>query len=208
MNVLTIKTSLALFFFIIFINACSSNIKKSPSIPLKTHSIEYRIEQVKQLDIWQITGKVAFIEKDKRQSATLFWQNNQKVRSQKLTLSTYLGINVLSLTSKNGLHTVEVDGESYQSVDLEKLIYSLSGLTLPAEALQYWLKGISYLPSDVIEYDHHSNLPKQLTSQYNGLTWQIIYDDYQSIKSFQLAKKLTIQQDDLLIKIRLNQWTL
>ena len=193
---------------LLVISGCASqkNIEQLPQEPL--HSKEQRAIQLAELTHWQITGKLAFIEGKKRESASLFWQFDEGLQSQKLSLTTYLGINVLSLTSKNGFHTIEADGEKYQHDDLDYLIHSLTGLTLPVQALHSWLKGISYLSSDKIIYDEQTQLPKTLVSDYDNRQWIIHYADYQHLNNHLLAKKITLKQQNLMIKIHINQWTL
>jgi len=166
-----------------------------------------RTRQLSQLKAWDIQGKIAFIQPGKRERASLNWQYQQEPLNQKLNLTSYLGINVLHLASENGQHKVEVDGEEYQSDDLEYLIYSLTGLTLPTEALSYWLKGIPYLKQDKLEYDELTQLPSKLTSRYNGQHWQVKYGKYQIVNQYRLATSFTISQSELTIKILVNKWT-
>jgi len=168
---------------------------------------EQRIKQLQTLERWTITGKLAFIEPNRRESTSLFWEVNKRQHSQNLQLTTYLGINVLSLHSKNGTHTLEVDGKSYQDDDLELLIYSLTQLNLPTQALQHWLKGLVFSPKDVITYDTKTGLPKSILSTYNKLPWQVTYSDYKTFEQIPLATRITVKQNQLTLKIRINHWT-
>lgn len=180
---------------------------KSSSTISSIQTIEQRNQQMDQLASWNLSGKIAFIQKNKRESANLFWQQKEQ-NEQTLNLTTYLGINVLQLNTFQGIHTLTVDGKTYQSKNLSALIYQLTGLQLPTEALAFWLKGLAYLPSDNINYHDLTLLPTSLTSQFNGLTWNISYADYQNIQQHHLATKLTIRQDQLTIKININQWNI
>ncbi len=202
------KTLPTLWLVTLFFMGCATqkNIEQSPIN--NVYPKEQRIKQLKELQQWQINGKLGFIQKKKRQSATLFWQYDQASQAQTLKLNTYLGINVLALHSKNNFHTVTVDGQTYQSDDLDHLIYSLTELTLPTRAMHSWLKGLAFLPSDRISYHEDSKLPTALVSHYNGQEWHITYSDYQQVNAHQLAKKITLKQNDLTIKIMINQWTL
>ncbi len=185
---------------------CSSKPPTLPSNAELEQSIENRAKQLKQLTQWKITGKIAFIQDKKRESASLTWQVD--TNTQKLNLNSYLGINILHLESKNGLHLIKVDGKEHTSKNLELLIYSLTGLTLPANALNYWLKGLPYLPTDKITYNEKTQLPETLTSFYNFSKWQIHYDRYQLVKEHRLATSLTLKKDNLLIKIAIKKWHL
>lgn len=114
---------------------------KQPNVLTNTDSRE---QTLKTLSQWRIAGKIAFIQTDKRESANLHWSVDQEAQQQSLRMTTYLGINVLSLEQENELTTIEVDGESYQGDDLELLVWRLTGFTLPTKAIQYWIKGIPF----------------------------------------------------------------
>lgn len=202
------KSLISLFCFITLLYGCASKNSSIPDNQLQFASNTAYFEKVSQIKQWKIHGKIAFLQKDKRESANLFWQVNQNTPTQTLKLTTYLGINVLSLTSKEDLHTVEVDGESYQSKDLEQLVYSLTKLTLPTQAFQYWFKGLPFLESDKVTYHQDSNLPTKLSSHYNNVAWQITYSNYRPVNDTLLPHSLSIKQKGLTIKIIINQWKL
>jgi|GEM_PF-210659 len=167
-----------------------------------------------QINNWQVKGKIAFIktnEHDKdRQSASLFWKKSKK--NQQLNLTTYLGINVLNLTSINNIHRIEIGGKSYQSNNLSQLIQSLTNITFPAEALSYWIKAIPFNKQDNFTFDPVSNLPSTSTSYYNQRDWLIQYLSYQTLKQgnsiIALPNKIKVVSEDITIIIAINQWTL
>ena len=191
---------------IYLLSGCASLFKSQEPPQLYSQEVTARNSQMKSLTDWQIFGKIAFFQGTDRNSATLNWQYLQSKQSQRLDLTTYLGINVLHLTSKNNIHTVKVNGTSYQDENLDELIYALTGYALPTEALTYWLKGLAYQENDVIAYHRESKLPIRLTSEYNSKQWLINYDRFQNTNNFQLPSKITIKQGNLTIKIVINRW--
>jgi outer membrane lipoprotein LolB len=104
------------------------------------------------------------------------------------------------------MHIVEVDGERYQNNDLNKILSSLTGFTLPTQAMTFWLKGLPYLETDILNYNDVTDLPDTLMSYYDEKKWQIKYSSYRQIAQYQLATKFTIKQDDFSIKINVHQW--
>lgn len=206
MNMIKHLSTLLCTLFLLY--GCASNKNIERTQPVEYQSKAERNKKVNKIQQWQVKGKIAFIEQNKRESASMFWQNDQIKQTQSLKLTTYLGINVLSLTSDKDHHEVEIDGENYQSDNLEQLIYSLTGLNFPTKALQYWLKGLSYSDKDHITYDEKSNLPLTLISFYQGSAWQINYKKYQQVNNVYLAHQFSIKQNDLTIKIIINQWKL
>ncbi len=193
-------------FFVGILSACSS-INDIPVENNQTNQdIDTRNKQVAQLNSWTIAGKIAFINSQERQSATLYWQKNEIEKTESLNLSTLFGIKVLELNQQQDNFTLQVDGNDYNTQDLDSLIYTLTGLNLPTRAMSHWLKGLAFLPADKIAYHVETQLPKSLTSRYNKKNWLVKYSKYHHIGPFQLAKQLTIIQDDLRIKIVINSW--
>lgn len=189
------------------LSGCSTLPNKETQVLIKQTS-QQRINELQQLQQWKIKGKIAFIDKKSRSSATLSWQVDENENTQQLNLTTYLGINVLQLDSNANSHKIQVDGKTYQGRDLEALIHSITGLTLPTQALTFWLKGIAYQEDDSIHYQKETQLPLTLSSYYNNELWQVSYANYQQIDGYNLATKFSIKKDDLLIKIVVNDWSI
>lgn len=190
----------------LYLSGCSSVVKEGITVTKETP--QQRVAKLSQLQHWKIKGKIAFIEKDARNSATLLWQVNESQQSQQLNLTSYLGINVLQLTSEKSVHTLKTDGEVYQGNNLQDLIRSITGLTLPTQALTSWIKGVPYQATDSISFQETTQLPQTLTSKYNDEFWQVTYANYQHINGFNLATRFSIKKGDLVIKISVNEWSI
>jgi len=216
----------------LFLTACSNTFHQSEQVlttsSSEQQSISQRNQQMLKLNHWRINGKIAFIsapkakntKKKSRQSANLTWLYNKNyiARSfnQKIDLTSFLGINVLHVESQNNQHRIKIDGKTYTGDNLTEMIFRLTGLNLPAKALTYWLKGLSYSNSDQIIYDNTTHLPKRLYGTFstinNGVlaptTWEVRYQRYRRFSEHQLATKLTILHQNLTIKIAINQWSI
>ncbi|MGJ8691338.1 MAG: lipoprotein insertase outer membrane protein LolB [Thalassotalea sp.] len=166
-----------------------------------------RLTLMRNLSHWHAAGKIAFIEKDQRKSVSFAWQKNGQ-QSQALNLSTYLGINVFKLTSVKNQHTIDVDGQTHHSDNLSLLIWQLTNMQLPVDALAHWIKALPYSAKDSLTYQTGPLFPSALTSHFNGQTWQIRYSGYQLFNGLMLPTRLSIKQQELTIKIQINQWTL
>lgn len=199
---------LVILFSFIF-SGCSSTLPTSKNqVPLikSTSMTADRATQLLAMQHWKIEGKIAFITPQEKESAGISWRINEQIGTQQLNLNSYLGINVLDLTSEQSQHTIKFDGKTYTGSNLPELIQSLTGLHLPVEALKFWLKSIPYNTTDQILFDSTSHLPTKLTSLYQGELWQINYQQYKTIGAYPLATKMMITKDDLLIKIAINKW--
>ena len=165
-----------------------------------------RNELLSQIQHWQIKGQIAFIQQSKREKASIFWQKESE--HQSLNLTTYLGINVLSLETENGIHQLTIDGKDYQTRNLDQLIWQLTGLTFPSDALSFWIKALPYHEDDLIELSADSQLPKTITSFYNNQRWQIQYRKYQSFQGVAMPTDILVKQQGLTIKLAIRQWTI
>jgi len=192
---------------LLVLSGCSSTPDKEVQI-LTKQTPQQRTMHLAQLQQWKVTGKIAFIEKKSRNSATLSWQIDEKKGTQQLNLTSYLGINVLQLNSSDNSHEIKVDGKTYRGNNLAALVRSITGLTLPTHALTYWLKGIPYQENDIISYHATTKLPQTLSSTYNNERWQVEYANYQQNNNYILATKFSIKKDDLIIKIAINDWSI
>lgn len=200
------KTLLPALIFGLLLSGCSSQIKTYPTTKAAL-SAEDRNNSIERIEKWKVDGKIAFLQQTKRESASLQWWVNQEKNSQSLNMTTYLGINVLTLKQTNEQSSIEVDGEIHESEDLDLLIWHLTGFPLPTEALHSWIKGIPYSANDKVQSDENY-LPVNIISKYDGLTWQIHYQAYQNVDGHLLPKKISIKQNDLTIKLSINHWTL
>jgi outer membrane lipoprotein LolB len=195
----------------LLVSACSTVSITPPATP-QTVNKQQRQQLVKQLNHWQINGKIAFIQHSvqgkHKESASMHWLVDEPNKQQELNLTTFLGINVFNLSSANGWHQVKVDGKSYQSDDLNQLLSSLTHYALPTHALSYWLKGLAYQVTDQLEFDAKTHLPSKLKSFNQGKLWHISYGDYQLVEQIPLAHKFTLSTAQLTIKLHIKQWQL
>lgn len=209
----TSKFSLLSLFILVSIvlSGCATK-PTSPSKNAQPLTAKQRTTHLLNNKKWQLRGKIAFIKKvkdkqDRRESAAITWQVNEVQQTQELNLTSYLGINVLHLESKQEQHLLKVDGEEYRTTNLSHLITSLTGLALPTNALKFWLKGLPYKPSDNVELDKKTQLPLSISSYYDNTSWKIHYSVYQQFNGINMATKFTIEKEDLLIKIVAKKWS-
>lgn len=163
-----------------------------------------RSQQLEKINDWTIKGKIAFITPQEKQSANLFWQQEQDKITLKLT--TFLGVSVLSLNSENGLYTLKADGKTWQDEDIETLMSQVTNISLPVNSLVYWVKGLKASNDDMISYSATTNLPNQLQAWANNKYWHIEYQSYRLIEQYRLANKLTVKHNDLTIKMAISSW--
>ena len=200
-------SKLTTLFFLLLLSSCSSKPPLNTQPFTTNYSLENRIKYLTTIKNWQIKGKIAFLDDNERKSASLFWQNNPINHTEQLNLTTYLGINVLEVNLNKHIYTVKVDGQSYQDTNIDYILRSLTGYQLPSQALKSWIKAIPFSASDKIIYHKETQLPASMTSSYSDKIWNIYYKGYMNVNNIPLPKQLTIKQNNLTIKIVINQWT-
>jgi len=206
MNKLSLSLITLLSFTLMFLSGCSSLVKNNHQKITEHQNIIERTKKLSTLSDWKINGKMGIISPKERHSLTINWYFQGTKKRQALNLTNVLGMQMFNLESVNGMHVVEVDGERYQSPDLNELLSSLTGLTLPTQAMTFWLKGLPYLANDEIIYHQETQLPQSLTSYYDERKWAVKYGSYQQVGQFQLATKFSIKQENFTIKINVHQW--
>ena len=197
----------------ILLSGCATAPNGQLKDTIQTFTSAQRAEKLLAMKQWQLKGKIAFIQKtkndrDKRDSFSIIWQVNEKKKTQTLNLTSFLGINALLLESNQNNHLIKVDGKEHRGTNLSQLIYSLTGRTLPTEALTFWLKGLPYNNDDNLQIDEITQLPKNLSSFYQNALWQINYSGYKRVNGIQMATKFSIKKDNLLIKVEVKNWSL
>ncbi|WP_448550349.1 lipoprotein insertase outer membrane protein LolB [Thalassotalea fusca] len=188
------------------LTACSSLPEFSSSKPTIVYSPSNHNAYLTQLTNWQVTGKIALINKHSRESASLFWQNQPYKQQEKLALTTYLGINVLSIERNKKQYQITFNDETHEHHDLEYLLWGVSGYQLPAKALKNWLKGLPNSKKDKVTLVKGKETPYEIISHYKGLTWVIHYQSFMDVDGVPLPQKISIKQNNLTIKLSINQW--
>ena len=193
-------------FSLLFITSCSTTPKFNHQPLVSHYTLENRIPFLTTINNWQIKGKIAFIDKQDRKSASLFWQNSPNSHTEQLTLTTFLGINVLDVSLANNIYTINVDQNTYQHTNIDTVLSSLTGYQLPTNALKSWIKAIPFHSNDTVINNKSTQLPDSISSLYGNKVWRVIYHEYTIVKGVPLPKRITLKQNNLIIKIIINQW--
>lgn len=187
-----------------FLIGCSS----VPQAPL--HSVEWQSHQQQLTDLlyYTLSGKMAYIGADDRQSLNFYWKRTPA--NTQLTLTTFLGQTALDLTFTNmGAKVVTYDGRTFTHPNANMLVKKLTGLSIPVKELSDWVKG---MPTNA---DHYtvSNLNTLATLEKNvtGQDWAIQFDRYRDQISennvnYVLPSSINMTHDDTRIKLSISKW--
>jgi len=159
--------------------------------------------QLDKLNHWSLSAKLALITPSERNSVNIHWQ--QSDQDFHIRLTTFLGMNVLEIEKKHQQTTViDADGKHYVSDNTRELVKQLSGIDLPIQQLQQWIKGN---PSGAsYQLDDNQQVNHLLSGDANSGFWSVDYSDYRTINSINLPHKLQLTRNDLRLKFAISKW--
>jgi len=167
---------------------------------------QQQLETLKPLSHWSIRGRVAIYVKEDVYNLGMSWQREDNNSTLKLEAS--LGQGLIMLTrNANRIELTTAEGESVHGNNAQQLLYDTTGLLIPVEGLQTWIKGIPHEQSD---FQHAIDAEGRTQSlQQDG--WKINYLKYSDsalpqIDRASLPRKLYMKHDGLALKIVIDQW--
>lgn len=196
------KTYLPCLFFTLMLAGCAQ-IPTPP--PTETADWVTHQQQLNELTDWSLSGKVAIITPEKRHSLNIYWQ--QTGENFHITLTSFLGSTILDVKKTAvGTRIIDDQGEIYFGKDAQTLITQLSGIELPVDVLQQWIKGN---PSGAVYQLNENNQLVSLTGQdKKNDNWSIDYKNYKTVQETSLPHQLQLRRQDLLIKFSIRKWLL
>lgn len=162
-------------------------------------------QQLENLTDWSLSGKLAIITPEERHSLNIYWA--QSGNDLHITLTTFLGMTVLDIKKTAiGTQIINNNGEHFFGEDSEALIKQLSGLVIPIDVLQQWIKGN---PSDASYLLNKNNQVESLAGQDpKNAYWSINYQQYTRVQGIYLPQKLQLKRLNLRLKFAISQWQL
>ena len=188
-----------LFLMVCLLEGCTH----TPNSTSSNVSWQTHLQQLNVLDAWSFRGKVAVITPEDRHSLNIYWQ--QLGDEFHITLTTFIGGTILELNkTKQFTEIIDSKGQHYYGEDTESLIKDLSGLVIPVQALQQWIKGN---PTDANYLLNNNNQVLSLSGiDYKNIPWEITYSQYMPIKNIYLPKKVNLKQQDMRLKFAISEW--
>ncbi|MDN4501272.1 lipoprotein insertase outer membrane protein LolB [Alteromonadaceae bacterium BrNp21-10] len=178
------------------VTACAS---KPPAI-LQPVEKQRHQQHLADLQDWQFQGRLAYIEGKQKQSASVQWQQQQKDFS--LSLTTFIGIQILALSQDEEQAILEIDDQTHHADNATALLYELTQWHIPVNQMSRWLKG-QKTAGDIVNYSPSG----WITSLTHG-QWQVNYQQYKQVNQVALPHEIVVKGQGLTIKLRINKWTL
>lgn len=193
------------FFYLLFPLILSSCVQLPDSELQQNSSWEAQQTQLENLTHWSLSGKLGIFTPGERNSVDIYWQ--QSDQDFHIRLSAMLGVRSLDI-KKQGKQTtiINTDGQHHQSNNTEQLITELSGMVLPVNNLQQWIKGN---PSGAsFQLDDNQQVVSLLGGEPDQGVWEISYADYRTINGTNLPHKLQLTRGDIRLKFAISKWNI
>jgi outer membrane lipoprotein LolB len=189
-----------LLIFLLLVSACAST-----GTRISTGSADeiwqmHRL-QLNRLDHWELKGRIGFVSEHESGSASLYWKQNGD--SYELKIVAPLGMGSLVVAgNNNGVTLQSSDGEMLYAEDAQQLVWQRTGWVIPMGSLRYWILGLP-LENEVYRLDESGHI-----SHIKNESWQVEYQRYQTVQSYELPRNLQIHNPDLKIKLVIKDWQL
>lgn len=164
---------------------------------------ESRQQQLGLFNAWNIKGKLAVIQSDRRDSLVInYWQQIEDhfdIHVSSLLLG--LGATRISGTPEY-LVLQQADELPVDSSYPERLLERSLGWSLPLDSLPYWIKGLPR--EDTVaetSFDEQGNL-----YQLKQSGWQMTFARYTMIEELILPTKVTLRKDNIRLKVIISEW--
>ncbi|MBS0032729.1 MAG: outer membrane lipoprotein LolB [Candidatus Baumannia cicadellinicola] len=170
---------------------------------LKWHSHKYL---VKKINHYRTNGLFAYLSRNKITYANFNWQQIS-TNHYRLVLLNMIGNAKIDLHILPGLvKLIDFQGQSYLNEEALARIKILLGLDLPLNELHEWILGLPGQATN-LTFNQQGYLHK-ISYHYHGQHWNITYKSYHEDKIPALPDCIEIRQDNNLIKLKMNEWSM
>lgn len=173
----------------LLLGACQSRL---PDAPLP--------QSVEALHNWNLSGRLGYRAGNDGGSASVDWR--QRHPGGELRFSGPVGIGSARLFWSPDGAELDTGKEQLRADSSAELAWRLTGLWLPVEALQFWVRG---LPWPDAQWQEQRNAAGQL-EQLTQLGWQLDFSDYRSAGALSLPQRIRASHQDQRFTLVIRHW--
>ncbi len=150
---------------------------------------------------FDLSGRIAVRQGETGHYGNLRWLHN--IYIDNVSLLSPLGQVVTQVTrDRDGFELTNSNQQRFRAPDAESLTQQVLGYTIPLAGLERWVLGLPASGSEAIEEHAADNRLVALTQD----GWRIVYLDYRPVSGYLLPSRITLQRDDLVIKLAIDDW--
>lgn len=191
-----------LYFLISILQSCASLSEQILQAPADWDA---RLQQLDQIDDWVIKARLGVQTETEGGSFDVFWQ--QADDAYEIRLIAPLGQGAVHINGDSDGVTISLaDGQSEYSHDAEALFASMTGLSLPVNGLQDWLRGMPIKGEEIhrISWNEHGQLYK-----FEQRGWRVEMNRYKSVAEYELPHAFYLEREDrpeLSVRLLVREW--
>ncbi len=183
------------------LGGCAST-PEPADLELIDNSWTLRRDALMQLQNWELDGRVGITVEHQAWQASLVWI--QRGENFLLDVAGPLNQGRLMVSGgPNGVRAERHDGRVVNATDVEALLRSELGWTLPVAGLRYWVKGVPN-PRESTESIALDELGRLAELNQGG--WRIRYPSYIESEDVDLPHKIRLDSGDVSVRMVVDQW--
>lgn len=157
-------------------------------------------ERAHDLRSWDLSGRLGYRAGDEGGSASIDWQ--QREEQGELNFSGPLGIGSARIVWHPGYAELDNGKEKVVANSSAGLAYRLTGMQLPIEALQFWVRGLAWpLLDSTPQFDQLGQI-----SALEQAGWSVQFDRYAPVDGLQLPFRIRAHHDDQRFTLIIKDW--
>jgi outer membrane lipoprotein LolB len=166
---------------------------------------EARLQQHQQIEDWTIRARLGVQSETDGGSFDVFWQ--QVADAYEIRLIAPMGQGAVLINGdSNGVKISLADGRTEYSNDADALFSSMTGLSLPVNGLQDWLRGMP-IQGEEIQYISWNELGQLYKFEQKG--WQVEMSRYKAVADYELPHAFYLEREDqpeLSVRLLVREW--
>ena len=157
-------------------------------------------QSVEALQNWNLSGRLGYRAGNDGRSASVDWR--QRHPEGELRFSGPVGIGSARLFWSPDGAELDNGKEQLRATSSAELAWRLTGLWLPIEALQFWVRGLPWPDAEWQEQRNESGQLERLTQ----LGWQLNFSDYHSAGALLLPQRIRASHQDQRFTLVIRRW--
>jgi outer membrane lipoprotein LolB len=187
----------------LLLSACSTLQGRAPAGSGDEGAWQAHLAQLSTLQGWELDGKAGFVDGKDSGSGSLDWRQQRDESS--LDFHGPLGAGAVHIEGDaRALHVKTSRGDDFVTTDPEDDLGQRLHQPLPVFSLRYWVLG---RPDPTDDFTKTTDARGELVSldQYG---WHVEYQEYAEVDGYSLPTRLTLERDQIRIKLAVTDWTL
>jgi outer membrane lipoprotein LolB len=166
---------------------------------------EARLQQHQQIEDWTIKARLGVQSETDGGSFDVFWQ--QVADAYEIRLIAPMGQGAVLINGDNSGVTIRLaDGQTAFSHDADALFSSMTGLSLPVNGLQDWLRGMP-IPGEEIQNISWNEQGQLYKLEQRG--WRVEMGRYKAVADYELPHAFYLEREDqpeLSVRLLVREW--